>query len=233
MRRSLLLVMMAAVGSVAHAAAPLDKVALRKAGASYYRCIAESKPVEATAFVLDRTTARTIYKTMGRAVDPACMKGDAYRYVETLRGNVDLIRYGVANALVRQSYPTTYPATMASAPALVHTKRPFDEAGFMSSARFRNLGPRALTEARQEKAVFDFMEVFGDCVVRRNPAAAHKFLLTDVASPDERAALGGLRPSLATCLPADRKATLDLDMIRGAVADNFIRLAEASRGASR
>lgn len=209
-------------------AAEPTKMAMRKVGAELYGCQVASKPKEASEFVLQRSTGRNAYVAMGRVLDPACMKGEAFKYVETLRGNLDLIRYGVATALVAREYKSAFPATIAAAPALKHEPRPFDETAFRQSSRFRNLGPKALTQAKQEKAVYDFLERFGDCVVRRDPAAAHIFLTTPVGSRDESQALAGVRPGLAACLPPGRQANLDLDLIRGTMADNFYRLAKVA-----
>lgn len=209
-------------------AAEPTKPQMRKIGAELYACQVASKPKEAGEFILERSTGRNAYQAMGRVLDPACMKGEAFKYVETLRGNLDLIRYGVASALVLREYKGAYPATIAAAPALKHTPRPFDETAFRQSSRFRNLGPKSLTQAKQEKAVYDFLERFGDCVVRRDPAAAQRFLTTPVGSRDEGQALAGVRPGLAACLPPGRQANLDLDLIRGTMADNFYRLARVA-----
>ncbi|MCY7339052.1 MAG: hypothetical protein LH465_03750 [Sphingomonas bacterium] len=215
------------LSTAAQSAAPTAPL-MRKTAAVYYGCQVAAKPVEASAFVLERSTGRNGYKAMALAMDPACLKGDAFKYVETLRGNLDLIRYGAATALVMREYGATFPALLAAAPALKHEPRPFDETAFRQSPRFRNLGPKALTQAKQEKAVFDFLETFGDCVVRRNPSNAHRFLTTQIGSKDESLALAGVRPSLAACLPPGRQANLDLDLVRGTMADNFYRLAKAA-----
>lgn len=215
------------------AAAPLvaaepTKTETRKVAATLYACQVAAKPREAGEFLLERSTGRSAYVAMGRALDPGCMKGEAYKYVEGLQGNLDLIRYGVATALVMREFRGTFPATLATAPALTHEPRRFDETAFRQSSRFRNLGPKALTQAKQEKAVYDFLERFGDCVVRRNPAAAQRFLTTTVASAEERAAFAAVRPALATCLPPGRQASLDLDLVRGTMAENFYRLAKVA-----
>lgn len=211
----------------ASAAAPTAPI-MRTIAAKYYDCQVAAKPTEVSAFVLERSSGGNGYKAMALAMDPACLKGDAFKYVETLRGNLDLIRYGAATALVMRDYRTAFPAMLAVAPALKHEPRRFDETEFRQSMRFRNLGPKALTQAKQEKAVFDFLETFGDCVVRRNPTNAHRFLTTAIGSKDEMLALAGVRPALASCLPPGRQANLDLNLIRGTMADNFYRLAKAA-----
>lgn len=218
------LTLLSTAGQTAAPTAPM----MRLIAAKYYDCQIASKPREASDFVLERSSGGKGYKAMALAMDPACLKGDAFKYVETLRGNLDLMRYGAATALVLHDYRSAFPATLALAPALKHEPRRFDETEFRQSLRFRNLGPRALTQAKQEKAIYDFLETFGDCVVRRNPTNAHRFLTTAIGSKEEMLALAGVRPALASCLPPGRQANLDLNLIRGTMAENFYRLAKAA-----
>ncbi len=51
----------------------------------------------------------------------------------------------------------------------------------------------------------DSWQTFGDCVVRTDPRNAQAFLLADPATPEEAAALEGVRPALAACISPEQQ----------------------------
>ena len=66
----------------------------------------------------------------------------------------------------------------------------------------------------------------GDCVARKAPGEARAFLLTEVASAAETAALQALAPAFAACVPAGAELALTRSKARAALAEPLYRLTQ-------
>lgn len=71
--------------------------------------------------------------------------------------------------------------------------------------------------------------IFGECVVRTDPANAHKMLVADAGSLQESAAIQALRPALAHCIDQGGDLSLAVKDLRNSLALNYYRLARAPR----
>ena len=71
--------------------------------------------------------------------------------------------------------------------------------------------------------------VFGECVVRTDPARAHVLLMTPPGSLAERAAIDALAPAFGDCVVQGGRFTATRPILRGLVAISYYRLAHAAR----
>ena len=74
-----------------------------------------------------------------------------------------------------------------------------------------------------------FLDNFGDCIVRRDAQSVHTLLRTKVVSAEEDNAFAALQPAMRNCLVANSTVKLNKAIVRGAVAYNYILLANAAR----
>ncbi|KZE18716.1 MULTISPECIES: hypothetical protein [Sphingomonas] len=113
---------------------------------------------------------------------------------------------------------TIYPALYAkdfgkAAPAVNVALLPTDYA-----AEFDSTPDTATVEVRR----------LGDCVVKRDVAAAREFVLSKPYSRAEDAALATIRPALAACLPAGQSVRLSRSVAHGAIGEALYKLTAAS-----
>lgn len=67
------------------------------------------------------------------------------------------------------------------------------------------------------------MRHYGDCVVAGLPAQSHAFVLTEVASREERKARRPLEAVLKECIDADRDLKFSLPVLRGILAEALLK----------
>jgi hypothetical protein len=141
-----------------------------------------------------------------------------------LRGRMTHFRYALAEALLHQTYRKAPPVILASAAALDHSPIP---AGSPKPAAW-NSGDDDWQKAVAQSQVDAQASAFGECVVRGSPAEAWALLNTDVASPAEMSAFKALTPALAGCMTKVGMMPKGKFNVRGTIALNYYRLAQAS-----
>jgi hypothetical protein len=124
----------------------------------------------------------------------------------TMRTHPILIRTALAQALV-ESEPTIALPDLATVPPLEH--------GTVKRASDKNA------------ATGIAMSRLGECVVRAAPDSSGRLVRSAVASPDESAAFEALKPAVSSCLSAGATVAFSPELLRGAVALNYYRLAKA------
>lgn len=67
---------------------------------------------------------------------------------------------------------------------------------------------------------------FGECVVRRDPAAARALVMGPIGSDKETAAIRALAPSFSACIDAGVNANFTKERLSGVVAEALYRLSE-------
>jgi hypothetical protein len=140
------------------------------------------------------------------------------------------LRYALAEALVNAQFPEPWPA-ISTAPAIMH--RVYDPARFIPPPgnKYTAAQLKMIEEVKSLDQGLAFAEVFGECVARADPLNAHLLLTTLPVSPEEDAAVQALYLRLPGCVPAGQKVTINVDIVRGAVALSYYRLAKALQGA--
>jgi hypothetical protein len=210
-----------------------DSREVRLIGARYGQCVVKKQPAAASAFVMTQAAEidRGAYlRLMNNVSDGPCLVDSAKSFGGVqMRFPSDTMRYTLADALVRAqpgSAPLAIPATL---PALAHPT--FNEAEYRAAmAKGGNQKKLAeLTNRRSQAIGRIFMSAFGECVVRFDPANSRALLAAEVLTPQEDAAFVALRPAFAQCLDAGQNLSMNKAILRGTIALNHYRLAQALR----
>lgn len=126
-------------------------------------------------------------------------------------------RYAMAEALYVADYGTHPIASYDAVPlSPLPTLRSPDEATPAATAGY----DYAVAER--------YRLIVGDCVVRTGPGATHALLVSQVETPAEAAALAGVQPIMAQCLPAGQTAHFSRSSLRGVLAIAALRLNAAA-----
>jgi hypothetical protein len=205
----------------------------RQITATFGDCVVNKHRVEAEQFVA-ADTRKEVDALIPQVFDDECLSNEA----DARNGDIrlalprDIAKFAIADALVRRQIANIDPATLSKAPRLTYVAP--ELASFLPQT---NKTPTAKQMAAAEEAfkkaeVDVAFEVYGDCVVRENPAAAKQLLTSPVASAYEAAAFGALMPAFSGCLPKNQQFTATKSMLRGTVALAYYRLANVSKGLS-
>lgn len=196
----------------------------------FAQCVvkAPKRRLQATAVVLSDIPNVEIIQAHSRLIDPDCLpyRDNTASMKLSLPG--DYFRYALAEALVIAEIPQPL-ADLKTVPPL--QRRAHDPSKFLpkpgkkQSRRYLE----SLEKLRIEDQVEIFASKFGECVVREDPLNSHRLLRTEPSSAEEGAVLQLLQPSLANCLTKGQTIKIARSMVRGTVAVNYYRLAQAVR----
>jgi hypothetical protein len=198
----------------------------RKRVREYADCIVKKRPQDAAAAVLSISENTTLVKDYPRLLDYYCLTG----FTETMAFPGDLLRYALADALVRRELANQPPIDPASIARLAHflprppasvvkvngedtEKKPFDRQQWQFGVRL------AFSQASQ----------FGECVVRGDPLGSQRLLKSTPTSQPEAATMNALQPVFSACLDKGSKLYLTKEVLRGTIALNYYRLSKAPR----
>lgn len=204
----------------------------RRMARRFAQCLVKRHPNPAMLVVLNDDPGGDLFRKYSMLRDLDCAfqadrSNDSFKF--TLKGNG--LRYALAEALVNAQYPEPW-ASIATAPPMPH--RAFNPASFMPKPGEKLTADEE--KRRQEERDLDqglvFAEQFGECVARADPINAHRLLTTLPVSVEEDAAVQALYPHLPACVPAGKKVTINVDIVRGAVALSYYRLAKALQSPS-
>lgn len=210
-----------------------DSNEVRQIGVRYGDCVVKKEPEAAARFVLSQGVwlDRGDYlKLMNKVSNGPCLVDAAKSFGGVqMRFPSDTLRYTLADALFRAQPvpgPLAIPATL---PTLAHPT--FNEAEYRADmAKTRSEKRQAeMTEARSRSLARIFMSAFGECVVRADPANSYALLRAGVLTPEENQAFGALRPAFAQCLDQGQNLSMNKAILRGTIALNHYRLAQALR----
>lgn len=138
-----------------------------------------------------------------------------------VRPRGDFYRYAISEAIFRRDLKKVYLRDLAAIGPLTHARPPLKFAIQTSKQ------DREAAAALQAGAVN--LSVLGECVVRSDPMTAHALLNTRPTTEAETAALTKLMPSVEHCVDQSRATKMGIDDLRGAIALNYVRLANAPR----
>lgn len=205
----------------ASSAPAATKTAARQAYARYTECPAKRNPKDARRVVLSTIPNRDILKSYPSLITPDCLDVGSL----TLPG--DFIRYGLAEALVRRDLAAGLPADIGQAAPLEHA--PFIDDQPMTAKKLKPKEAQRLDKQRLEAAGFRYLSMLGECVVRKDPPAALRLVLSKPNSGEELRAFEPLKISIASCIIAGQTLAFDQAALRGSIAMNLYRLANAPR----
>ena len=169
--------------------------------ATYARCVVQNRYERARSFVLSPYSSPEQAKAVARIVKTGgdvCLRGGFDEVRMKLSSNV--MAGALAQALVLKDYPDL--------PAVVRSSQVAAE---VESARAAQLHPE---------------ELFGRCIVQRDPASAYALFTSLAWTPDETGAIRSLGDDLANCLAAGSTIKINAMYVRNVSAVAAYRLAQ-------
>jgi hypothetical protein len=192
--------------------------------AEFAGCVVRRKHDVAAEVVLDPSQQLGSEDNKGLFISD-CMPSGA-----RMRAKAAQMRYGLAEALVLADVKAA-PADLSDVAPLQHP--PFVDAS-MPAAVAADPERVARWQAFAEAArAYASLAPIGECVVRANPAGSFALLKTAVESDEEKAALGAIAPALPGCVKKGEQLSVNRFNLRGTIALNFYRLAQAPRVAAK
>lgn len=210
-----------------------DTREVRLIGVRYADCVVKKQAAAASAYVLtygSEVDPKTRRRLAEKVTDGTCLMDAARSFGGVqMRFPANTLRYTLADALFRAqppSQPLVIPPTL---PELAHSS--YNQAEYLAAMAKDPQSRRAqeLALQRSQAIAAIFLSSFGECVVRATPAGAHALLRSSVLSPEENRAFVALRPAFAQCLDAGQNLTMNKAILRGTIALNHYRLAQALR----
>jgi hypothetical protein len=190
----------------------------RRMVAEYAACVVKILPKATTRIALQEGSPIHIERDFERTRLSGCVPGtDLMMSMSRL-----ILQFAFANALIRGQHVTL--------PQDLSAIKPLNQgpSGPAIAKAVLDKGKRATDSEKREAlraAAAAELSRFGECVVRASPQGAQALLQTDVAGPAEASMFAALSASFGTCLDKGQKVTLTKDVVRGAVALNYFRLA--------
>ncbi len=217
---SLLLALMLAAGP----RATIDPAEVRDIALEFATCVVKRRPELASRYVLDATyrPERGEYRKL---FDPGCVPTDGRRFT-ALAGGRQQMSFALAEALVRRQYPSASMANVTAAAPLDHSLPPLEP-----THKSKPLAAETLADLEKRRVAGQAISILGECVVRAHPAAAHGLLLTEPGSTSEDQYLVALQPAAGNCVEKGAAISLTKYSLRGTIALNYYRLANAPRAA--
>jgi hypothetical protein len=196
---------------------------------AYARCVVKRQPAKASEAITENVDNETILRDYRMLIREECLTRQVHQSTQ-MRFTGDLYRYALADALVNQELAAQPVPALEAVPRLAHHEpgeppQPVD-------ARGRKLGKRKLAAARERygrEVTYAFLSRYGECIVRADTAGAKALLMTTPDSADETTRFAALRPSFSRCLPEGQTVRFGKVALRGSIAINYYRLAQAAR----
>ncbi len=218
---SLLLALMLAAGP----RATIDPAKVRDIAQEFATCAVKRRPELAARYVLD-ASFRPERREFRKLFDPGCVPTDGRRFT-ALAGGRQQMSFALAEALVRQQYPSGAMANVTSAAPLDHSLPPLERASKFG----KPWAAETIEDMEKGRVASHAISILGECIVRAHPPAAHGLLLTEPGSAYEARYLEALQPVASNCIEKGAAISLTKYSLRGTVALNYYRLANAPRAA--
>jgi hypothetical protein len=203
----------------------------RKILDDYGACVVKAQRARASEAILRNVGNGELMRRYPQLIKGECLPRQGWAALQVKFAG-DQYRYALADALVRLDLAAR-PAPVLDAVPLLDHRAPGDPPSKLSP-KGKPLKPaqyEAALRAYERAKGFNFVSRFGECVVRLNPAAARALLLTRPETPEERAAFAPMGTAFGTCMPEGVTVSFSKVVIRGTVALNYYRLAQAAQGA--
>jgi hypothetical protein len=226
MRSVLCAGLVAAIACSAAAAPDSDYSAkeTRKIIYDYAKCVVGHRAGQASVALLSNVDNNMFVRRYSGLIDGDCLHMNAKA---SFPG--DLYRYALADALVEREYANAPVPDLSNVPPIDWGPVPQEPAPLPPNA-----SKHQKSEYEKAHQAFDAvaskraLDVYGECVVRGNPAAAKALLLTQPETAAEDNGFDALRPTLGECLPEGRTLTFGKFVLRGVIAVSYFRLAHAA-----
>lgn len=218
----LTLAAMAGGSNVASGKESSDEVALQSAK-EFADCIVKKRPDQARQVVF--LSYQDVAKRFPKLLDKECLPdkpGD--QYISQLRFPGDTLHQLLANALIRMEYSSSGPDLSTLSPMGLPVPQPkAPELLAKLSAKEREAENKRFSASQNWYMLLSL----GDCVSRRDSEGVRTLALTDIASAEEKAAIGKLQPQIAACWPAGQTVRMRVSDFRGPVLRAYYHLASS------
>ncbi|HZU51898.1 MAG TPA: hypothetical protein VE968_08515 [Sphingomicrobium sp.] len=188
--------------------------------AEYADCIVKNERRAAEDAILKDVSDREFHDDYPQLVQELCIPNARSQDVQ-IDFTPSEMREAIAEALVRREFASVPPPVLDDVPALSH--RSVAEVQPAASA------PASEIAASERARADAYIDHFGECVVRVDPAGSKRLILTDAFTDAEAAAFNGMRTALGTCLAEGKSLNFGKAALRGSIAINYYRLAVAAR----
>jgi hypothetical protein len=142
----------------------------------------------------------------------------------------DMFRAALAHELIKADLKTAEANNFVDRAPLSHWMPPSQAMLDSQRAAQKNTKRRGkLEKVHAEDVGRAWLSRYGDCVAHGNSKASHEWVVSKAGTPTEQAAIATLQPVFAACLVEGEKLTFGKEVLRGAVAINYYRLAMADR----
>ena len=139
-----------------------------------------------------------------------------------------ILQFALADALIRAKQ-VSVPVDLSSVGPLDHGD---GEASIRAVVAKGTKASKSEKKAAIEAAAATELSRFGECVVRAAPMQVTALLRTEVASSAETGAVSALSATFGSCLDRGQKVEFSREALRGVVAYNYYRMANAARSAT-
>lgn len=138
----------------------------------------------------------------------------------------EMLRGALAQELIRLDLRKGPIADLSNRPALSHRQPESQETykNRLATAKFARQRLK-IEQERDNEIAAAWLSIYGECVVRQQPAGAWAWIMSSPESKDEAAAMATVKPALAECLTEGRALNFAKDVLRASLATNYYRLA--------
>jgi hypothetical protein len=183
----------------------------------YGACAVKHHAEGASKAVLGNVDSLTLVHDYSALIDRACLAAGA-----RLAFPGDYYIYALADALVARVLATAPVPDLSNVP-------PLERRSMASFPELkRKFGYRAALQASSNAEIFEPFNEYGECVVRHKPATAKAFLMTEPETALEADYFQALEPAFSACAPEDKTIKVSKTVLRGTIALNYYRLAQAA-----
>ena len=209
------------------AAADFSAVEVRKIFHDYAICVVKGHHKLASDAILADVDNSQIDSKYADLISSECM-GQVGGAVEA-KFTGDSYRYALADALVNFDFKDAGPTSFADRLPLAHLIPPTQAELDAALAKTKNRRKQDELKAGFERAnLIVALSRYGECVAREDPVAARYWILTKPDVSEEMSRINALRPAFSNCLMGGT-TRFTKDILRGAVAINYYRLAMATK----
>lgn len=210
----------------AFASTAKDEERVRSLVYDYAKCVVRARHDRAAEAIISNVDNAVIAKKYGDLISGDCLARVGGHVKLTFTS--DLYRYALADALVNADYTQKVVTDFSDRLPLAHHRFEASQDLDAKLAMVKSKKKRAEIQERFHKATTAaWLSRYGECIVREDPVRSRLWLLTPPGGAEETSRIGDLRPAFGHCLD-EGKLTFNKVTLRGAVALNYYRLANAT-----
>lgn len=199
---------------------------------SYGDCVVKRQPRRAAEAIIANVGSTELMRKYPQLIEGACVPNVQRGQQVKVRFEGDQYRYALADALVRTELSDRPAPNLDEVPRLDH-REPAEPARVDAKGKpISEKKYQAALREYEERKAFSTLSMFGECVVRQDPASARALLLTEPESSAESAQFAAMEKPFGMCVAEGQSLSFGKLALRGTIAMNYYRLANAANGAN-